>query len=106
MILYLGTYPHSQSDLIFKNGGSIREFNIKNKFETSFGHCYEWTWLPSIAALVASSLLPLNNFIFNFIWFLKDLILENEVFFHVKLDRKSTRLNSSHSGESRMPSSA
>ena len=25
---------------------------------------------------------------------------------HVKIDRKSTRLNSSHSGQSRMPSSA
>ena len=26
--------------------------------------------------------------------------------YHVSIDRKSTRLNSSHSGESRMPSSA
>ena len=33
-------------------------------------------------------------------------VWEDEKTFHVEIDRKSTRLNSSHSGESRMPSSA
>ena len=30
----------------------------------------------------------------------------NEMFYRTKIDRKSTRLNSSHSAKSRMPSSA
>ena len=37
---------------------------------------------------------------------LKQLIKQNAGVSNIEIDRKSTRLNSSHSGESRMPSSA
>ena len=40
----------------------------------------------------------------TFKWFLEQKLDEEKIY--IKKDRKSTRLNSSHSGESRMPSSA
>ena len=74
--------------------------------------CKKYSLLSTVIKLLYMKTLgKWSNNSFNWLFkFLKDLLSEGELLpsshYEVKKDRKSTRLNSSHSGESRMPSSA
>ena len=86
----------------------------KTAFTVPFGQ-YEWNVMPFGLKNAPSEFQRIMNEIFNdysqyIIVYIDDVLVYSQSidqhFKHINSDRKSTRLNSSHSGESRMPSSA
>ncbi len=95
-----------------KSGGGNKKFTIraiiyhlktflmlKNKNIYLLSMASLW----SVGALAQSSLLPAKPEATNYV---ELLMMSIAILLVVVIDRKSTRLNSSHSGGSRMPSSA
>ena len=70
-------------------------------FDTSKPHMFENLFTKIYAATNGFGNKPLMSMITG-----NKVMIDNEIYRDWETDRKSTRLNSSHSGESRMPSSA
>ena len=85
---------------ITKNLPNKNVNNIESSNDESFLN------IPLIGSIAAGEAIEAINSTDSSISIPRSLVSKNSTYFGLKVDRKSTRLNSSHSQQSRMPSSA